>query len=403
MSSVIVGERDLADAVDPSYFTQRHCVPGKLPQSWLKWLKTVDAAAAATKDCNAATARSKVQLSTTKKRNTGAGTVVVAKAGTASAAKAGRKFVWFSDRVKQASGGGAVIEFTDELMAAIAIELEKANVGRKAAIASAVYVPPIKAMLETSKEYAALRQQQTRAYDISKYPFQTCFAKLLALPDGVQMHQLHERFNGDRGSKRDRREKRLLLSPLTDAEARAPFEQLYEAFVLEVLAPLVSESMGCSAVVFQSFPCVRVHRPAEFSIGPHCDAQYQLPNGYLNIWLPLTPAADANSIYLESEPGKEDFKPLNLQYGELVTFYGAFCTHFAVENTTADTRVSLDFRVAPGNLYDEGAAKGLADPKTNKCALGSYFSECARNGDGTFAVTTRGYPNHRHGFPHTNR
>ena len=87
---------------------------------------------------------------------------------------------------------------------------------------------------------------------------------------------------------------------------------------------------------------------------PHCDAQYQLPDGHLKMWLPLTQAADTNSLYLESEPGKEDFKPLNVDYGAMVTFYGAYCTHFAVENTSATTRVSLDFRVAPGTLFDEG-------------------------------------------------
>ena len=30
---------------------------------------------------------------------------------------------------------------------------------------------------------------------------------------------------------------------------------------------------------------------------PHCDAQYQLPDGHLKVWLPLTQAADTNSLY----------------------------------------------------------------------------------------------------------
>ena len=155
--------------------------------------------------------------------------------------------------------------------------------------------------------------------------------------------------------------------------------------------------------VFQSFPCLRVLRPGEFSIGPHCDAQYNLPDGNLNVWLPLTDASDTNSLYLESKPGKEDFHPLNLSYGEYATFYGQQCVHFAVENLTEDTRVSLDFRLVPGCCYDESAASELA--MDGKPALGSYYSACRRDVEsgGDFKVTVRGFAGFRHGFPHTNR
>ena len=70
------------------------------------------------------------------------------------------------------------------------------------------------------------------------------------------------------------------------------------------------------------------------------------------------------------------------------------------ENLTDFTRVSLDFRVIPGNCYETDVEKQLPDFK-----VGSYYSECHRHGGpgGAFAVTTRGYPSHRHGFPHTNK
>ena len=97
-----------------------------------------------------------------------------------------------------------------------------------------------------------------------------------SLPLSLTLDQLHLRYHSDYGSKRERREKASLLAPLTDAKAHAPFLQIYEALVLEVLAPRVRVAMGCDRVVFQSFPCVRVLRPGEFSIGPHCDAQYQV-------------------------------------------------------------------------------------------------------------------------------
>ena len=179
----------------------------------------------------------------------------------------------------------------------------------------------------------------------------------------------------------------------------APFLEAYERLILEHLAPWVANEMGCDRVVFQSFPCVRVHRPGEFSIGPHCDAQYQLPEGNLNVYLPLTAIWDTNSLYLESEPGAEDFHPLMLSYGEFCTFHGSLVTHFAVENLTDFTRVSLDFRVIPGDCYEQDVRKQLPDFK-----VGGYYSECSCTGvGGAFKMVHRGIVNHRHGFPHTNK
>lgn len=416
MGSVVADELGLNDALHFSYFSQQHCIPGRLPQSWLAWLKTPEENGAVAAE-RGGSGRSKSSSNASKALGKAAATPSLPNGDKSSStsnsnAKAGRKFVWFSDRIKNVTGNAAVIDFgTPELMAAISPELEKAKLGREAA-RHAMQYKDVTDVLLASPQYAALRVQQTRSYDPARYPFQQAFAQLLALPLDMPMHLLHTRFNGDQGSKRDRREKKLMMQPLTDADARADFVQLYEQFVLEVLAPLASDAMAGSGdddsnrVVFQSFPCVRVHRPNEFSIGPHCDAQYQLPDGNLNVWLPLTSAADTNSIYLESSPGKEDFKPLNVEYGDMVTFYGAYCTHFAVENLSGRTRVSLDFRVSAGNLYDSQAAAGLADNGKGErgVALGTYFSECTKDpATGKFAVTKRGYPNHRHGFPHTNR
>ena len=42
-----------------------------------------------------------------------------------------------------------------------------------------------------------------------------------------------------------------------------------------------------------------------------------------------------------------------LEVGELTSFYGAYCTHFAVENLSDVTRVSLDFRLLPGCCHEE--------------------------------------------------
>ena len=66
-------------------------------------------------------------------------------------------------------------------------------------------------------------------------------------------------------------------------------------------------------------------------------------------------APGAGSDAATAEKGKRrDDDNAEVDYGELATFYGAFCTHFALENLTQVTRVSLDFRVVPGCCYEVG-------------------------------------------------
>jgi len=64
-------------------------------------------------------------------------------------------------------------------------------------------------------------------------------------------------------------------------------------------------------------------------------------------------------------------------------FYGNKCRHYTVPNSTPNTRVSLDFRVVPGPVYEEDAAVSKS-PYTRQqmFALGSYYSECRRPAPG---------------------
>ena len=314
--------------------------------------------------------------------------------------KAARGFCFFSERVKRASGHATSPIFSAVVLEAIRLELDKVDHGRYLSRQRA-YSPSISRQLQ-SAAYARLVQQAVRTFDTERYPLRRLFCELLGLggvPADLPLERLHARYHADGGGRRARAEKAALLRPLTEPLSRCALLATYERLVLEVLAPMVADAMGCERVVFQSFPCVRVHRPGEFSIGPHCDAQYQLPDGNLNVYLPLTSIRDTNSLYLESAPGREDFRPLRLDYGELATFYGAFCTHFALENLTQVTRVSLDFRVVPGCCYEVGP-----EDQPRDFLVGEYYSECTREAGraGAFLITTRGHPYWRHGFPHTN-
>ena len=70
----------------------------------------------------------------------------------------------------------------------------------------------------------------------------------------------------------------------------------------------------------------------------HCDADYHHPPAeviviiltiiviikilimiiQVNWWFPFTPVSGSNSLFVESRPGAGDFKPVQLQYGQVI-------------------------------------------------------------------------------------
>merc|ERR1711874_175972 len=87
----------------------------------------------------------------------------------------------------------------------------------------------------------------------------------------------------------------------------------------------------------------------------HKDADYHHQINEINFWVPFVDLKDHPSacLYAESEPGKEDFHPLNCEYGQLVRFWGNQVTHYTVANVSEVTRVSFDLRAIRLRDFDE--------------------------------------------------
>lgn len=423
MTNVVASEEGLP--LRAEYFSQTHCVSGPLPQSWLVWIKSKEQETSKAKTERREEERQEERREEgrgerrkegqeERRENegqegqerswnpTGGGQSKVEKRDkvalvTHSSPKDKDNFVFFSDRLKLASGGGEVVLFSPQVLAAIEPELLKLRAARPALMARPR--PGLISYRLRTSAFHALRHPAKLTFPPLSFPLQAAFSRLIRLPPELPLHALHQQFHADRGCKGSRKEKMEMLAPLTNVAARGEFVGLYEALVLSLLAPHLQQAMGCDRVLFQSFPCVRVHRPGEFSIGPHCDAQYQAPDGNINFYLPLTDAIwGTNSLFLESEPGKEDWRPLELRYGDIQRFYGVYCAHFTAENTTSVTRASLDFRLIPGCCFEEEI-----DSQPKDFRVGGYYSECRLDASGSFKVTRRGYPYWRHGFPHTGK
>ena len=100
-------------------------------------------------------------------------------------------------------------------------------------------------------------------------------------------------------------------------------------------------------LIYQSFPSIRIQYMESVVIPPHYDSDHlsNHPVGEKNFLIPITKMKDTNSIYIESEPEKKDFKSIELEYGEIFCFNGNKCTHYNEQNKENKLRISLDFRI----------------------------------------------------------
>jgi len=208
--------------------------------------------------------------------------------------------------------------------------------------------------------YPSLRLERSFLFDVETYPLHQILADTIGVEDLSLIHQ-HKEQN-----------KRVLLSPLLDPDSRKAFHKCYDNFVTSICIPelhsrAMSENIfnitsstrnsGPEEICYryQAFPCLRVMRPGEFSIGPHCDISYGHSIGSINFHIPLTPTFGTNALYTETHPGREDWHPLTAKSRGLgYIFDGARCLHFSLENMTDRTRVSLDFRIA---IYRKSACR----------------------------------------------
>jgi hypothetical protein len=106
-------------------------------------------------------------------------------------------------------------------------------------------------------------------------------------------------------------------------------------------------------MIFQSFPSIRIQFMNSVTVPPHKDSDSlsNHPLGEKNFLIPITKMKNTNSIYIESEPDKEDFKSIELNPGELFYFNANTCTHFNKPNIENKLRISLDFRIMKYNDY----------------------------------------------------
>ena len=147
------------------------------------------------------------------------------------------------------------------------------------------------------------------------------------------------------------------------------FLPLYDKFINEVVKPSFGED-----IVYQKIPTFRTQLVKNLGVFEfHRDRDYAHNEEERNFFLPFTDAYATNTIWVESEEDKADYSPMTTLYGQVVKWNGNSLMHGNRQNTTSNTRVSVDFRCIPFSKYseEEGAA---AIYSKMKFKIGDYYN-----------------------------
>ena len=124
-------------------------------------------------------------------------------------------------------------------------------------------------------------------------------------------------------------------------------------------------------IIIQKKPTLRIHLPERISVGGyHRDSDYGHPKENINCWLPFNDAFQTATLWLEREPYKQKFKPVNVKYGQILIFDSRL-KHGVEVNKENYTRYSMDFRVQKKKDYKPS---NKTSPKNKiKFSIGGYF------------------------------
>ena len=207
-------------------------------------------------------------------------------------------------------------------------------------------------------------------FNKDKYPFDKMVSELYDIPLSTLNDNL-DHTGGDLGMDTDSKWHTKFYDKLR--KGWPEFISLYELFIKQELAPMFSEE---KSIIYQKTPSFRVNQPGGKAVYvAHCDGDdsHKHPAGEINILMPLTRMYGNNGMYVESMPGMADYKSYDLQFGEIMMFYGNRLRHFNKFNDTNQTRCSFDFRIVPPCNYDDKYELESATMK-NKFIVGGYYN-----------------------------
>lgn len=218
------------------------------------------------------------------------------------------------------------------------------------------------------------------SYDTKKHPFIEYFQDLFENNDieniylSMEQHEIVEE-----------KDTQLHKKFYNDIKSNDRFKKLYCNLVKDIYSDFFNEE---KILIFQSYPSIRIQFFDKIVVPPHCDSDDlgKHPLGEKNFIIPITKMCNTNTIYIESEPGKQDFKNIDMDYGDLFFFNGNKCVHYNMKNQEKTIRISLDFRIILLQDYMKYIHNDITftNPRDehrvpNKMVIGDYYQMCFKN------------------------
>jgi len=207
-------------------------------------------------------------------------------------------------------------------------------------------------------------------YDIQKYPFREIISKMLGIwnDNTIPLEDLHTLKHYD-----------LLVREKDQSTIwHERYYKNYKTYFLPTYLELVKEikeMFGYDEIVYQAIPTFRVQL-ANGNIGVgewHKDTAYNHDKSEVNFWVPFVNTNDYNTIWMESKENKGDYKPYNVNYGEILIFSSSNLFHGNKPNESMFTRVSVDFRLVEINKFIPN--KNTSINTKTKFNIGGYFEK----------------------------
>lgn len=175
-------------------------------------------------------------------------------------------------------------------------------------------------------------------YDTRMFDFRGYFQNLFSTSDLEHLESVSHAGTGLQDVETD-----LHKRFYSDIKTNTEFKELYCNFVKQIYAQFYPDE---EFIIYQSFPSIRFQFKNNTVVPPHYDSDEigRHPIGENNFLVPITAMYGTNRLFIESEPGKNDFNGIDMVYGELFMFDGNRCTHYNQKNIEPTLRISLDFR-----------------------------------------------------------
>ena len=205
-------------------------------------------------------------------------------------------------------------------------------------------------------------------FDINKYKFKEQIENLFRVSD---LSTIHNTWKSDYELLNDHTKDQATVYHrrfYDKAKEETNFYDIYKLFIEQEIRPLFNES-----IIYQTIPTFRTHLPNNLGVAEfHRDRDYSHSPNEINVFLPMTEAKNTNTIWSESEEGKEDFSPMRANYGDYYIWIGANLLHGNKTNTSNKTRISIDFRFMPESKYKN--TNQISITNKTKMTIGEYFT-----------------------------